>query len=112
MQASTISRAIVLLAVAGSAWAMAMPGAGGQAMDISVHEAAIRGYQEQISLMKWIGVPIVTALAGAVAFLARALLQEVKSGRDALHKQTMDTTEAINLLRGAIEDRWSSGPKS
>src|SRR5262245_3194435 len=90
-------------ALGAGVWAFSFPGAGAEpGIDPESHKEVVVALEGQVSLLKWVGACIVTGLASAVVFLARALLTEVKVGRDALLKESHDTTEALNLLRQAV----------
>lgn len=83
------------------------------------HDAIIRSYENQVSILKWVGVAVVTSLATAITFLFRELSKtnalahsDLVSGierREELLAQALkamnEQTVAVSQLAEIIEER-------
>lgn len=79
-------------------------------IDWTVHEKVVSGLEAQISLIKWIGVPVCTSLCGTVAILWRAnlrkermILDEVKAAREERQKLAVSLDRLVGVL--AVMDK-------
>lgn len=84
----------------------------GQVIDRTTHEFVVESLEDQIALLKWVGIGVITALSTAIGILwrtaqrqQRVIVEEVRSQamvREEILSSATNTREVMDRLKDAI----------